>query len=328
MDYRFAALLGAPYRGGNLLIHDNELLTPVGNRVTQVGCSAALLPPPPPLAAACRCARHRMSACSASLPAQQPATYSVIAVHRDQQINLTESCSSALPFENGRQIRTIAVSPDGRLLLSIDEEGRALVVNRRRRALLHHFSFKGPVRAAKWSPDGRYLAAAVGRLLQVRAWLRAAGVLLVWACCCQGAKVQQQLVLSRLLPGAPSKQDAAMSCCAALLCPTRWTAGVEVSRPGEERGPHGAAPHLWPVPLRHHNRGLERRLAVAGERCCRRCRRLGPTLPWVLGRGCRGGEGNLPALHCGMASVLCRPCGSSRLEGEPHHTWHVSHCSN
>jgi len=82
--------------------------------------------------------------------------------------SLTESCSSTLPFENGRQIRTIAVSPDGRLLLSIDDEGRALVVNRRRRALLHHFSFKGPVRAAKWSPDGRYLAVAVGRLLQVR----------------------------------------------------------------------------------------------------------------------------------------------------------------
>lgn len=49
MDYRFAALLGAPYRGGNLLIHDNELLTPVGNRVTQVGqcCHAC-----------CRCRRR------------------------------------------------------------------------------------------------------------------------------------------------------------------------------------------------------------------------------------------------------------------------------
>ena len=34
--------------------------------------------------------------------------------------------------------------------------------------------------------------------------------------------------------------------------------------------------------------------------------------PWVLGCGCRGGEGSLPALHCGMASVMCRPCGSSR----------------
>lgn len=37
MNYRFSNLLGAPYRGGNLLIHENELLTPVGNRVTQVG---------------------------------------------------------------------------------------------------------------------------------------------------------------------------------------------------------------------------------------------------------------------------------------------------
>jgi periodic tryptophan protein 2 len=84
------------------------------------------------------------------------------------QINLTESSSSTLPFENGRQIRTIAVSPDGRILLSIDDEGRALVVNRRRRALLHHFSFKGAVRVAKFSPDGKYVACAVGRLLQVR----------------------------------------------------------------------------------------------------------------------------------------------------------------
>ena len=37
----------------------------------------------------------------------------------------------------------------------------------RRRALLHHFSFKGPVSIAKFSPDGRYLAAGIGRLVQV-----------------------------------------------------------------------------------------------------------------------------------------------------------------
>lgn len=39
MNYRFSNLLGAPYRGGNLLIHENELLTPVGNRVTQASSS-------------------------------------------------------------------------------------------------------------------------------------------------------------------------------------------------------------------------------------------------------------------------------------------------
>lgn len=84
------------------------------------------------------------------------------------QINLVQSTSATLPFENAKQIRTICVSPDGRLLLSIDQDGRALLINRKRRALLHHFTFKAPVRAAKFSPDGRYVACAVGRLLQVR----------------------------------------------------------------------------------------------------------------------------------------------------------------
>ena len=34
-DYRFSNLLGAPYRGGTLLLHENTLVTPVGNRVSQ-----------------------------------------------------------------------------------------------------------------------------------------------------------------------------------------------------------------------------------------------------------------------------------------------------
>jgi hypothetical protein len=44
-------------------------------------------------------------------------------------------------------------------------------VARTRRVLLHHFSFKGPVTAAAFSPDGSYVAVAVGKLLQVRALL-------------------------------------------------------------------------------------------------------------------------------------------------------------
>lgn len=66
------------------------------------------------------------------------------------------------------QIRTLCLSPDGSLLLSIDENGRALLIARQRRVLLHHFSFKGPVTAARFSPDGKYVAVAVGKLLQVR----------------------------------------------------------------------------------------------------------------------------------------------------------------
>lgn len=66
------------------------------------------------------------------------------------------------------QVRTLCVSPNGTLMLSIDEDGKALLINRARRALLHHFSFKGPVAVARFSPDGKYIAVGVGRLVQVR----------------------------------------------------------------------------------------------------------------------------------------------------------------
>ena len=147
-DFRFASLLGAPYRGGNLLIHGNELLTPVGNRVSQARWDTPSSARPP--------ASHTAPAA----PLCSPFALS--------QIDLTQSTASTLPFENGRQIRVLAVSPDGRLLVSVDEAGRALIAARRRRALLHHFSFKDVVRAAAFSPDGQYLAVAVGRLVQVR----------------------------------------------------------------------------------------------------------------------------------------------------------------
>lgn len=117
MNFKFHNLLGAPYRGGNIVIKGNELLSPVGNRLSQV--------------------------------------------------NLVESVSSTSPFENAKQVQTFCISPNGQLLLSIDEDGRSLLINWERRTLLHHFTFKQPVAAAKFSPDGRYIACAVGRLLQV-----------------------------------------------------------------------------------------------------------------------------------------------------------------
>jgi hypothetical protein len=43
MNYKFANLLGAPYRGGNIILHGAELLSPVGNRVSQVSAVGTLL---------------------------------------------------------------------------------------------------------------------------------------------------------------------------------------------------------------------------------------------------------------------------------------------
>ena len=43
MNFAFSNLLGAPYRGGNLVLDGRELLSAVGNRVSQVGRAHACL---------------------------------------------------------------------------------------------------------------------------------------------------------------------------------------------------------------------------------------------------------------------------------------------
>ena len=54
--------------------------------------------------------------------------------------------SSVLPFESRKEIRLLAPSHDGRLLLVLDVDGRALLVNLQRRVVLHRFNFKKKVR--------------------------------------------------------------------------------------------------------------------------------------------------------------------------------------
>ena len=91
------------------------------------------------------------------------------------------------------QVRTLAVDPSGRTLLSVDRSGRGILLLLRRggggstggpgrgqlrgksfsrrppasTVVLGRITFKAPVTAAVFSPCGRYLAVAVGRLVQV-----------------------------------------------------------------------------------------------------------------------------------------------------------------
>lgn len=53
--------------------------------------------------------------------------------------------SSVLPFESRKEIRLLAPSHDGRLLLVLDVDGRALLVNLHRRVVLHRLNFKKKV---------------------------------------------------------------------------------------------------------------------------------------------------------------------------------------
>ncbi|KAI9208513.1 quinon protein alcohol dehydrogenase-like superfamily [Polychytrium aggregatum] len=81
--------------------------------------------------------------------------------------DLVNNKSVTLPFENRKNIARMALSPNGSLLITVDEDGRALLVNFQRHIVLHHHTFKEPVRDIQFSPNGRYLAVTFGRLVQV-----------------------------------------------------------------------------------------------------------------------------------------------------------------
>ncbi|XP_042189770.1 PWP2 small subunit processome component, partial [Callorhinchus milii] len=69
--------------------------------------------------------------------------------------NLKQNRSETLPVCAARNIACVALSPDGRLAILVDEEGAALLISLISRSVLHHFDFHKPVRSVRFSPDGR-----------------------------------------------------------------------------------------------------------------------------------------------------------------------------
>ncbi|KAA1472461.1 WD repeat protein [Dentipellis sp. KUC8613] len=87
--------------------------------------------------------------------------------NRVSVFDLVNNKSHTFAFQNRKNIAAIALSPDSNVLLSIDEDGRALLVNFRRGVVLHHLNFKKPVKAVKFSPDGKYIAVSHDSHVQV-----------------------------------------------------------------------------------------------------------------------------------------------------------------
>ncbi|KAL0354768.1 UNVERIFIED_CONTAM: Periodic tryptophan protein 2 [Sesamum radiatum] len=81
--------------------------------------------------------------------------------------DLLKSETITLPCQASTNLRRIAASPDGLFLFTVDENNRCLFINLPRRAVLHRLSIKYPVADAKFSPDGRFIAVAAGKLLQI-----------------------------------------------------------------------------------------------------------------------------------------------------------------
>ncbi|KAH3665460.1 hypothetical protein OGAPHI_003644 [Ogataea philodendri] len=88
--------------------------------------------------------------------------------NRVSVFDLVNNKSYSLDYEHRKNIACIALNKQGTLLLSVDEDGRAILVNFRARTVLHHFNFKGKVRDLQFSPDGTHFALSVGRFVQ--AW--------------------------------------------------------------------------------------------------------------------------------------------------------------
>ncbi|KAJ7108564.1 WD40-repeat-containing domain protein [Mycena epipterygia] len=87
--------------------------------------------------------------------------------NRVSVFDLVNNKSFTFPFENRKNISALALSPDANVLISVDEDGRALLVNFRRGIILHHFNFNKPVKDIKFSPDGKYIAVTHGTRVQV-----------------------------------------------------------------------------------------------------------------------------------------------------------------
>jgi periodic tryptophan protein 2 len=87
--------------------------------------------------------------------------------NRVSGFDLVHSKSFTFPFEARRNISRLALSPDGAILLAVDDEGHMLMANVFRRVVVHHLNLKGKVADLRFSPDGKWVAFALGRLVQV-----------------------------------------------------------------------------------------------------------------------------------------------------------------
>jgi periodic tryptophan protein 2 len=72
-----------------------------------------------------------------------------------------------MPWENRKNIARMALSPNATLLITVDVEGRALLVNYPRRVVLHHHFFGGPVTDVQFSPDGKLFIVTQNKEVQV-----------------------------------------------------------------------------------------------------------------------------------------------------------------
>jgi len=94
--------------------------------------------------------------------------------NRIQVLDLKSHTVRTLPVEARSNIRCMALSPNDMLLLVVDVQNYAMLVNLIRGVVLHRFKFKRTVRQASFSPCGHYMAVTHGKHIQI--WLAPSNV--------------------------------------------------------------------------------------------------------------------------------------------------------
>jgi len=87
--------------------------------------------------------------------------------NRVNLVDLVQGRTVTLPAESSVDITVLALSPDGKLLLTIDKSGRAHLLNFARGSILSRINFKVHVESAKFSPNGTFIAVTHGKMLQI-----------------------------------------------------------------------------------------------------------------------------------------------------------------
>lgn len=87
--------------------------------------------------------------------------------NRISVFDLVRNEAFTFEYEHRKNIACFDLNPQETLLLSVDDDGRAILVNYKTRNVLHHFNFKEKCHAIKFSPSGDHFALATGRLLQI-----------------------------------------------------------------------------------------------------------------------------------------------------------------
>lgn len=81
--------------------------------------------------------------------------------------DLINNKSFTFNYQHRKNIARIALNKQSTLMLTVDVDGRGILVNFVSRVVLHHFNFKGVVHDLQFSSDGHYFAVAVDRFLQI-----------------------------------------------------------------------------------------------------------------------------------------------------------------